>query len=333
MSDQAKSDQDKPAASGDLMEAVKAAGKFIGWLSGSLAAITAILYALGYLVTLANLHALGLDFYLFNFNPSFYLVRGSNFTIYLARLLFQSLFFLLLFVAPFAAAFILVRRRWAKNGMPNWASKPIEAGKRNAFVLQGLLFLALAAVLVFDLWPRYENYSDILRISEILFDDDASTGSTDIDQLRPLVAQHDAEALAQLKTVFYKSHLVLIEAAILLFFAWRLTRTWRFRVYLLVPFAFVFVMFLISVPMLYGILIVSNTFPSIRVTTTGDDPASQSNQLYLLSKSDRAFILWDQDQRQVLWLPLGRVTHAEIGQSQPLFSSPSPAMTAQEAPQ
>lgn len=43
------------------MNILKAVAKFIGWLSGSLAGIGAILTVFGYLITIANLRLLGLD--------------------------------------------------------------------------------------------------------------------------------------------------------------------------------------------------------------------------------------------------------------------------------
>ena len=43
------------------MNLIKEAAKFIGWLTGMLAGIVAILYAFGYLVVQTQLHLLGVD--------------------------------------------------------------------------------------------------------------------------------------------------------------------------------------------------------------------------------------------------------------------------------
>src|SRR5512136_24341 len=62
------------------MNLIKEAAKLIGWLTGALAGIVAILYACGYLIIQTQLHLLGIDALL----PSgreYYLQEGANFFI------------------------------------------------------------------------------------------------------------------------------------------------------------------------------------------------------------------------------------------------------------
>ncbi len=105
---------------------------------------------------------------------------------------------------------------------------------------------------------------------------------------------------------------------VLLYLAWRVTTTWRFRILLIAPYVLIFAMFVVTLPMIYGIVIISNEFSAIRVTTDSTSQASRSDELYLLSKSGDEFILWDDEKRQVLWLPLGSVKNAEIAARKPL---------------
>jgi hypothetical protein len=61
------------------MSVLKQIGLTFGWLSGALAGIGAFLYCFGYLITTADLHLLGLDVFIFNYKPSFYISRGATF--------------------------------------------------------------------------------------------------------------------------------------------------------------------------------------------------------------------------------------------------------------
>lgn len=61
-----------------IADKAKALAKGIGWLSGSLAGICAILTVLGYLATMSHLHMLGMDVIAGDFNAEFQLRRGGK---------------------------------------------------------------------------------------------------------------------------------------------------------------------------------------------------------------------------------------------------------------
>lgn len=305
--------QSEAQRQGDLASLTKAAGKFVGWLSGSLAAITGIFYGLGYLVTLSNLHSLGLDFYLFGFDPSLYLTRGANFVLYFARTMAQILFFMIILISPFLALGFLLYRYWLKDRFVDNPGKAVDYIRQHPIVWKGPIFVALAGILFFDLWERYVNFSAILGISQILFDPQVPSSIAENEAIQSAIWNKGPESDQSTRSIFVRSQLFLIEATLLLYLTWRLTSAWRFRLLLVAPFALVFAMFVITFPMIFGILIISNEFSTIRVTTNSPSEVSRSDELYLLSKSDREFILWNDDRREVLWLPLGSVTRAEIG--------------------
>jgi hypothetical protein len=62
---------------------------FIGWLSGSVAGLGALLYAAGYLVTRAHLHLLGLDRLLVPGNERF-IEEGANFFLVTGQILIHD---------------------------------------------------------------------------------------------------------------------------------------------------------------------------------------------------------------------------------------------------
>jgi hypothetical protein len=295
----------------DLVGPLKAVGKFIGWLSGSLAAISGVLYGLGYLVTLSNLYSLGLNFYLFDFDPSFYLTRGANFVLYFTRWFFQTLLYLIVLISPILLlGFGVYRRRaWISDRLPAKGRAAVDYVRNRPLIWRGVLFAALFAVLVQDVWVRFEGFSTILDESHNLFDPLESgpqePGSQKSEPRKP------GEVI-----LFYQ--LFLIEAAVLLYLAWRVTAAWRFRALMAAPFALVLAMSVVTLPMIYGILVISNEFPAIRVITGEPGAETRSSELYLLSKTDNEFILWDSNNRKVLWLPLSSVRRAEIGRSKAL---------------
>ncbi len=289
----------------DLVGPLKAVGKFIGWLSGSLAAITGVLYGLGYLVTLSNLYSLGLNFYLFDFDPSLYLTRGANFVLYFTRWFFQTLLYLIVLISPLLVlGFVVYRYRARINErVPAKGRAAVDYVRKRPVIWRGLLFAVLVAVLALDVWDRFENFNEILGQSHSLFDPQES-GPRESGQV----------------ILFYQ--LFLIEAAVLLYLAWRVTAVWRFGVLMAAPFALVLAMSVVTLPMIYGILVISNEYPAIRVITGDPGGETRSSELYLLSKTDNEFILWDSNNRKVLWLPLSSVRRAEIGRSKAL---PAPA--------
>ena len=284
----------------DLAGLLKAAGKFTGWLSGSLAAITGVLYGLGYLVTLFNLNSLGLNFYLFDFDPSFYLTRGGNFVLYFTRWFFQTLILLIVLISPILVLGFVVYRAWIGDRFPGKGSTAVAYVRQRPLIWRGSLFAILAGVFVVDVWGKFEGFSEVLEESHNLFDARAS----------------GTKAAADKVILFYQ--FFLIELTVLLYLVWRVTAAWRLRALLAAPFALMLAMSLVTLPMIYGILIISNEFPAIRLTTDDPSGAPRSTELYLLSKTDNEFILWDNDNRKVLWLPLSSVRRAEIGRSKAL---------------
>jgi len=80
------------------MYVLKQIAKFIGWLSGSLAGIAAILTVCGYLITISNLNLLGLDLSILEYNPEFYLRKGGNFVFYIVNTAGEKILLPIIFV-------------------------------------------------------------------------------------------------------------------------------------------------------------------------------------------------------------------------------------------
>ncbi len=216
-----------------------------------------------------------------------------------------------------AFAFFLYRF-WLKDRFLAKRGKAAEYARQHPIVWKGPLFVVLAATFFLDLWPRYEGFSEILGIPHILFEPQVSGLNPKIEMIRSAISNQGSQSDATTATVFFNCQLFLIEALVLLYLAWCVTTTWRFRFLLTAPFVLIVSMFVVTLPMINGIVIISNEFSTIRVTTELPSEASRSDELYLLTKSDNKFILWDDEKREVLWLALGSVTNAEMGARKPL---------------
>jgi hypothetical protein len=90
---------------------------FIGWLSGSVAGLGALLYAAGYLVTRAHLHLLGLDRLLVPGNERF-TEEGANFFLVTGQILIQDWLTLVALAVALALVGLVVYAPLSLGGFP-----------------------------------------------------------------------------------------------------------------------------------------------------------------------------------------------------------------------
>ena len=211
--------------------------------------------------------------------------HNHNFVLYFTRAISQTLFFLIVLTSPLLGFAYFLYRFWLKDRFLAKRGKAVEYVRQYPIVWKGPIFVVLAATLFLDLWPRYEVFSEILGISHILFEPQVSGLSPEIEMIRSAISNQGSQSDTTTATVFFNCQLFLIEAVVLLYLAWRVTTTWRFRILLIAPYVLIFAMFVVTLPMIYGIVIISNEFSAIRVTTDSTSQASRSDELYLLSKS------------------------------------------------
>jgi hypothetical protein len=215
----------------DGMSLLRALGAAIAWLSGSLAAITAIFYAFGYLATLANLDMLGLDLLAFHYDSSFYIARGAD-----ALLLSGTV------IGGFWLALFVVLGLFAAAGdMPNriggWLSaKPLLRllihFRMPAKPWLYVLLLAIILWLVAGSWQMLPFPSD-LGVSGVLYSDTADGAARSV---RQWIVAGDTLRLNELYGAFVVREGVL---ATFIIVAWALTRGWRRRAAAMPPFAVV----------------------------------------------------------------------------------------------
>ena len=293
------------------MNVLKSVGVFVGWLSGSLAGVTAFFYAFGYVITLANLRLLGLDVYLFRYDPSFYLSRGGSFFLYLA----SYAVIISLVLLPVAAVFLVAQSWIARRVRPD-GPEPARGGlaafaKHHGGKCRGVGFVAILILLGFLLWLNFTALTNLVSVTNLLYEP--------MGRNADVVKLFATGATNELDQEFLNAVYGLFGAGTLLYFAWRLTAPYRLRHLMLVPFLSVFILYGLLLPLVYGAVKVSGEFARIDITRVHEGGTGLPQDLFLLNKTDDEFLLWDPVDRTVVWLPVSDVTGARIGLQAPIM--------------
>jgi hypothetical protein len=306
---------------------LKAAAKFLGWLSGALAGGGAVLYSLGHLVMLGQHHLMGLG-PLLEYSHRYYLQRGANFLFDIVTfrpdLMFHGLVFAvfasgLLAALLIASTKLVASRRIVSEGFPQrinrWRELFNTIGKPIVYAL--LLLLSFSCS-----FSPLQLSGAPLQVTGLLFR----------DPTRPAVQMKEAAchtgAIEQAildgnRSILEECFLRILGAAfvsvVLLLLARQITRGWRWRSLAVAPFALVALIYLILLPVDYGVLMPRTEYHLARLTTDkGSIQRLTDSPLYLLAATERAFVFWDADLREVVWVPHGEIKQLDILPKRPI---------------
>ncbi len=297
---------------------------FIGWLTGSLAGIGAILYVFGYLITIAQLHLLGLDAQFFGYGNPYYIQEGGKFLIsvgqYLGDIFLNLLIAVAIFTFPILIILIIVlffKRKKLVEYRDRWKINLNKIGEKWPSLWRGLAF-TLLLILLFYLSADPQSFNDPLEISNLLYTSESHQATSDTaDKIRSLLIKGESESL---KAYFLDCLLFELKAGVLLFLAWLVSSPWRLRLLAISPFVIIFMLYTIFLPMLYGVLNYQMKFPVINLSSDNEMLLNRSGNLYLINKTDGEFILWDCSQKEILWIPQSEVNAAEIKKTEFVFN-------------
>lgn len=301
------------------MKMFQATVKFIGWLSGSLAGIGALLSFFGYLATAAHLKLLGLDITLFGFGAEYYLQRGGNFLFYVVDTFGQRIFLPLMVIGLIPLTVFLAVDLFPDDGrLRQWLKsqkeKFLASCSRQATRLRTIATLILILLLFLQLGPSLDNLINPLKISDLLYRvNNADTATNDclvqvlVDQRREILAKK-----------FFFLIFEMFRAGLYLLIVWYITENIRYRLIINIPFVMIFALYLIFLPMNYGVMRIKSEFPVLTLTDKKIEKSPQQSY-FLLSKSDKAFVLWDAPNQKIIWLPTSKVGSVVIGRNQPLW--------------
>jgi len=289
---------------------LKEIAKLIGWLSGSVAGIAAILYACGYLASQTFLHLLGIGG-LVSYDYEIYLQRGANFLV-------DALGLTLSVLLPLAAALIFLgilgyllclglKRLFGgarlsisfQLGLVNFHKVHPLLGWSTIYGLLLLLFFLL-------LFKNMELFEAPLNISGLLYDADRmafmTRGPSDLEgTIVRWIIHEQSDAL---KGHFTTLIILELSAGVLLLLAWRVTGHLPFRNLLISPFVIIFALYISLLPMVYGPLMVNMEFAPVSIQMTAGPPSGDAgNNYYLVASGENGLTLWAPTQQQLIWLP------------------------------
>ncbi len=300
---------------------IQNATKLIAWLSGSLAGITAILYACGYLAGQSFLHLLGISG-IVQYSNQDYLRRGASFCFDLLGI-FGNMLLPLVTVAVILAATgafgfklckSLSKSRFYVKRMTHWLTR---IQHRMPWLGRGAAYGILLALFFTLLFNNLELFTAPLSISELLYYDTTVAQDKFCQQI--IVNKNVDEVNRCIRDWIFKGrrdrlegyfqYLIIVElaAGFLLVSAWRVTMKWRLQGLFVSPFVIIFIMYITLLPAVYGVLMIRVTFPTVhiesKIRALGDKPG----EIFLVSKTEKTFILWDSDAKQLLWVPFRNI--------------------------
>lgn len=311
-----------------MVSLLKGIAAFSGWLTGALAGVGAILYALGYLITRAHLNFLGVSG-LFEQNNFFFIQEGAMFLLDSAVIIAQTLLRILvvlgiigmaLGVCGYGIARLVTRRaprltdrtsRW-KEAMSRW---------REHLLLCQLLYAALLLLFFLHSDKYLDEFNRPLQISNVLYGQSGTQSADDARDPRTtelrkwLLEGNETQAHAYFFNLLFGEVL----AGLLLMTAWQITDGWRWRPLWVSWFVISFIIYTASLPMMYGVLWVSTKYPVVTLGSTDEALTRGLGTLFLLSKTDTEFVVWDAKGKRLLWIPKSEIKWADVRRVGNLF--------------
>ena len=285
---------------------------FFLWIGGTLAGITALLYTSGYLVTRSHLAMLGL-YGLVEYGNDHFLQEGAKFVITSAYMVLRPLLSIVavLGVAVLATGAIgwLVRQR-SRGALARQVSELLSALARSEALRRAAFAVTLLALL-WHVWHFYDDFERPLGVADLLYADPSHPAS----EIDTLIVSGDTAALhGRFEGLLWGTLL----AGLLMFLAWRVAAPWRSRGWLVLPFAVTLALYVVTLPMAYGVL--ERPVRYALVSLLGETGGLGSGEaIYLLDRGSDGFVVWDGVTRRVLWLPASGVRRAEVRGVQSLF--------------
>lgn len=295
------------------MNIFKETAKFIAWLSGSLAGVGAILIACGYLITIAKLHLLGLDFLILNYDAQYYLRRGGSFFPDIAYEISRTFLALLLMIVLLSTIFVLLYsfliRASSYARLKSFINKIRDHLSRHSLQYRSFVLVFLLIILLYQLLPRLEElFINPLKVSNLLYDVTEQQSASEKNTVIRFIEEGRGN--------FHHVLISVVMSGAILLIAWRVTSTLPLRVILVSPFMIVFIIYVLLLPMVYGLFRTPIEFSPIEISPTNRLVSKYSGTFYLVNKTDKEFVLWNRKNGKLLWIPKDEVSAASVGRSE-----------------
>ena len=310
----------------DSLSLVRTIAAFVGWLTGALAGVGAILYSLGYLIFSAHLKFLGVSGIL-DESGAHFIQEGGVFAADVILQMLRSYALPLLSIVGVFAVLLVGPGAWLAEGLARlFPALPKTEGRWQSALVRWPIWRELSYIALFLLFLLHANvfldrFSSPLSISSALFDTQIAARPADTKMAPPLLVGGEPQSSIDRFRLLSFGYAL---SGLFLFGAWHITAGWRFRGLLLSWFLLGFLLFSLLLPMDYGVLIYSTQYPVITLSSEKALTQGLGNKLFLLSKTDQDFVVWDKQGKQLVWFPTNQLNRALIGRVEELLGQGSP---------
>lgn len=277
-------------------------GTFLAWFSGSLAGVSALLYGLGFVATMAEDQLLGIGFAVATRDPAFYVARGGS-------LVMRTLIFAIWPVLGFVVLAAMLRAAHARLGTAHrgWLEGARRVGRAGVAPLAAIAMLSLALLGLERLIMPGLEIDGLLFVNAIPAD--SCDGGDPLK--RAIFMQDHAELGDQFMLVSLWAGVVLGLGVI----AWPQVILEGNTLWLVVAGIAVFLT-IVGVPVAYGIMGARIAAPSVQIEPMpGDNPG----RIRLLSRSENGALVWLEEQQLVRWISARKIDTLTVGPGEPLL--------------
>jgi hypothetical protein len=314
------------------MAMLKAITTTVGWLAGSLAAISAVLGGCGFIVVRSHSHLLGLGDFL-QYSNNQYVIEGSQFFLYTIIVANETILRIGALALPAVGIpfFLLAKSRWWATIRTKWKDRLLPFMETHGWLFPLVTGIVLFSLFFFRLVPYMEDFKAPMGIGDLLVSATTTEKASDACEAESRISSDcmassivRGERIA-LEGYYFSLMLHYMEATLVLVLVWRLSLNWPHKTMVRLPFAAMFLAFTLLMPMCYGVLVKPAELSPLTLDMKNEPSAMLPGDLFILLKSDEAFIVWNHTQRKIVWYPAGSVASAVIGSRQPLFKPPPDA--------
>jgi hypothetical protein len=280
----------------------------IGWFASSLGVIGALLYACGYLISVAQLHLLGLG-RVMTYGHDYYVQEGGLFFVGISSIvatMAEYFSVILIFFAVVGTGFVALSRK-IRLGHRQWIDRVRKLDARVANVWRPAAYAVLLCLLLFRFGDPTE-FGRPLMLANVLFTEPAAA-APDLVRIHKYLLAGDKDALGG---IFEEELIIYLVAALLFLGTHHVTSGWTWRRLAMAPFVLMFTLYSLLLPMLYGVLKSQVEFPVVMIWPGEGTKPAEGQRSFLLNLGEHEVVLYAAPERKVMWRRQDHVDRLDV---------------------
>ena len=290
-----------PDAAGDAPgpSLVKRIGGLVGWVSGSLAGLTAILYAIGFVASKAADQALGIGLDLASRDAFVHVARGASLVMRTGLIAIWPVLVVLAGAVGVRWLARLLDPAGSLRGRLHGLAAPAAGATMLAIAVAGLSLCVAPA----------------LGVRGLLFAEAPTTGICPTDTLERAILAQDRISLQRWFDVYALGLGAVLGIGLLARrrFGAGTPPVWSLLAVVAVTLA------LLGAALAYGALVVETTAPEVQLAP---EPGTAAGPMRLLARDADGVLVWLEGERRVRWIAGGQIDMLTVGESRPLVVNP-----------